>query len=230
MAWSPNDPHVASPLADDDGVRVLRKPGPRFGFEARASAAIALVVGIAVGGGLLLPGDGAPTAIVDSPTPPAQAPATHGDADIQGTALAVARSLDPSTTMAATRATPASGDPDDLANYFQPGDPVPSTANLIRALNEAGVRTGIAAFNPPGTSPPLEGLAVPADFELPPGYVRHHQATDDGETIEPILMFSPDLVLRDAQGRPIPLPANLVVPPELAPPGLPLRWVRPGKP
>ena len=125
---------------------------------------------------------------------------------------------------------PPSGDPPDLASYFRPGDAVPETANLIEALRDAGVREGIAAFNPPGTSPPLAGLAVPDGFELPSGFVRHHQSMDDGTLIEPILMFSPDLVLRDAQGRVIPLPENLVVPPGMAPPGLPLRWVQPGKP
>lgn len=43
-------------------------------------------------------------------------------------------------------------------------------------------------------------------------------------------MFAPDVVLRDAQGQPIALPESLVVPPELAPPGLPIRWLRPGTP
>ena len=123
-----------------------------------------------------------------------------------------------------------SNDPDDLAAYFQPGDPEPTGAEVITALQEAGVRTGLGAFNPPGTSPPLEGLAVPGDFPLPEGYVRHHQVTDEGVPIEPILMFSPDFTLFDAQGRPIAMPANRVVPPALAPPGLPLRWVRVGKP
>ena len=118
------------------------------------------------------------------------------------------------------------GDPNDLANYFRPGDPEPTGAELIEALNDAGIRTGIGAFNPPGTSPPLEGLAVPEDFELPEGYVRHYQSTDEGVAIEPILMFAPDFTLRDASGRPIALPDNRVVPPELAPPGLPPRRVR----
>jgi hypothetical protein len=59
-------------------------------------------------------------------------------------------------------------------------------------LHQAGVRTGLGAFNPPGTRPPLIGLAVPEDFALPPGYLRHHQATDDGQRIEAILMFDPD--------------------------------------
>ena len=123
-----------------------------------------------------------------------------------------------------------SNDPDDLAGYFQPGDPEPTGAEVITALQQAGVRTGLGAFNPPGTSPPLEGLAVPADFPLPEGYVRHHQVTDEGVPIEPILMFSPDFTLFDAQGRPIAMPADRVVPPGLAPPGLPLRRVRVGKP
>ena len=123
-----------------------------------------------------------------------------------------------------------SNDPNDLAAYFQPGDPEPTGAEVITALQEAGVRTGLGAFNPPGTSPPLEGLAVPADFKLPKGYVRHHQVTDEGVPIEPILMFSADFTLYDAQGRPVAMPANRVVPPELAPPGLPLRRVRVGTP
>jgi hypothetical protein len=96
---------------------------------------------------------------------------------------------------------------------------------LIQALRDSGITTGIAAFNPPGTSPPLVGLAVPADFVLPPGYVRHHQVTDDGELLEPILMFSPDYVFTDASGRPLAIPDNRVVPPELAPPGLPIREI-----
>lgn len=114
-------------------------------------------------------------------------------------------------------------DPDDLSSYVSPGDRAPTMGEVIEKLHEAGIRTGLGAFNPPGTSPPLVGLAVPEDFPLPEGYVRHYQATDDGQRIEPILMFSPDFDFRDAAGRPIALPDNLVVPPHLAPPGLPLR-------
>jgi hypothetical protein len=119
-----------------------------------------------------------------------------------------------------------SNDPDDLASYFQPGDPEPTGAQVIEALQQAGVRTGLGAFNPPGTSPPLIGLAVPEGYELPQGYVRHHQVTDEGVPIEPILMFSPDFVLRDARGRPIAMPTDRVVPPALAPPGMPQRQIR----
>ena len=71
----------------------------------------------------------------------------------------------------------------------------------------------------------LTGLAVPEDFPLPEGYVRHYQATDDGQRIEPILMFSPDRPRRDASGRPLLGREERVVPPELAPPGLPLRLI-----
>lgn len=98
-------------------------------------------------------------------------------------------------------------------------------AEVISALRETGEQEGIAAFNPPGTSPPLKGLAVPPDYVLPPGYVRHHQVTDQGEPIEAILMYAPDLVLLDAAGRPVPIPEDRIVPPERAPPGLPIRQV-----
>jgi hypothetical protein len=120
----------------------------------------------------------------------------------------------------------ASLDPDDLAAWVRPGDPEPTMAEVIDALRHAGIHDGIAAFNPPGTRPALEGIVVPEDFVLPPGYVRHHQVTDEGELIEPILMFSPDHEFVDARGRPIVLPEDGVVPPELAPPGLPIRRVR----
>ena len=60
---------------------------------------------------------------------------------------------------------------------------------------------------------------------LPPGYVRHHQATDDGQRIEAILMFSPDHPPRDAGGRPLAVPADRVVTADLAPSGFPIRYV-----
>lgn len=101
----------------------------------------------------------------------------------------------------------------------------PTMAEVIERLHQAGEHGGLGAFQPPGTRPPLIGLAVPEDFVLPEGYVRHYQATDDGQRIEAILMFAPDRQIVDAAGRPIPTPADRVVPPELAPPGLPLRRI-----
>lgn len=113
---------------------------------------------------------------------------------------------------------------EDLADHVPAGS-APSMGEVIEALHARGIRSGLGAFNPPGTRPALIGLAVPEDFDLPPGYVRHHQATDDGQRIEAILMFAPDFRLFDAQGRELALPADRVVPPELAPPGLPLRRI-----
>ncbi|WP_338872347.1 hypothetical protein [Myxococcus stipitatus] len=85
-------------------------------------------------------------------------------------------------------------------------------------------RTGLQLYQR-GTKPLKVGIVVPEDFALPPGYVRHYQSTDEGERVEAILMFHPDHKPVDANGQPIPLPENRVVPAELAPPGLPLRML-----
>lgn len=112
----------------------------------------------------------------------------------------------------------------DLADYVNEGER-PTMAEVIARLHQAGVYTGLGAFSPPGTRPPLIGLAVPEDFVLPKGYVRHYQATDDGQRIEPILMFAPDHQLFDTARQPIAMPKDRVVPPELAPQGLPIRRI-----
>ncbi len=88
-----------------------------------------------------------------------------------------------------------------------------------------GEKTGIHLFPPPGTKPIKGGIIVPDGYQLPPGYVRHFQATDDGEPVQAILMFHPDHRPVDADGRPIPLPADRVVPPEMAPPGMPIQML-----
>ncbi|HET7793387.1 MAG TPA: hypothetical protein VFL64_08380 [Rhizobacter sp.] len=107
----------------------------------------------------------------------------------------------------------------DLRDYLNAGEN-PSMAEVLDRLHRAGVYTGIGAFSPPGTSPPLVGIAVPEDFALPEGYVRHYQTTDDGQAIEPILMYAPDRQFVDGAGRPIEIPKDRVVRPEAAPPGL----------
>lgn len=112
----------------------------------------------------------------------------------------------------------------DLADYVNEGER-PTMAEVIQRLHAAGVRTGLGAFNPPGTRPPIVGLAAPEHFALPPGYVRHYQATDDGQRIEPILMFSPDAQTVVVNGRSVAVPADRVVTPELAPPGMALRRI-----
>ena len=118
------------------------------------------------------------------------------------------------------------GDPNDLANYAVPGQPAPTMGEVIAGLHKVGIRSGLGAFNPPGTSPPLVGLAVPEDYPLPEGYVRHFQATDDGQAIEPILMYSPDYEFLDAAGQAIEIPTDRVVRVAQAPAGLPIRQVR----
>lgn len=166
---------------------------------------------------------------------PAQARA-QGAADAmkgpgqQGPAPAGNNGAVPAT--AVKRSSPGAGqdhdpdDPNDLANYAVPGQPAPTMGEVIAGLHKVGIRTGLGAFNPPGTSPPLVGLAVPEDFPLPEGYVRHFQATDDGQAIEPILMYSPDYDFLDAAGRPIAIPADRVVRVAHAPAGMPIRQVR----
>ena len=86
----------------------------------------------------------------------------------------------------------------------------------------ARLKTGIGAFPAPGTKRIKSGLKVPDDFPLPPGYMRHYQATDKGLMLEPILLYHPDYELVNAEGHVIPLPPGRVVPPDMAPEGLPL--------
>jgi|GEM_PF-228551 len=118
-----------------------------------------------------------------------------------------------------------SNDVNDLARYVQPGDPEPTMGELIGALRASGEREGLAAFNPPGTSPMLRGLVVPEDFKLPAGYVRHYQTTDEGVMLAAILMFAPDSQTVDVNGRRLSIPENRVVPAELAPRGLPIQFI-----
>lgn len=116
-------------------------------------------------------------------------------------------------------------DRNDLANYVAAGQ-APGMEEVIDRLHAAGIHEGLGAFSPPGTSPPMIGLAVPDDYDLPEGYVRHFQATDDGQRIEPILMYSPDFNFYDSSGRQIAIPADRVVPANMAPPGLAIRPIR----
>jgi hypothetical protein len=92
--------------------------------------------------------------------------------------------------------------------------------DAIPALIAAGETGGITLFPLPGTKPIKRGLVVPDDFPLPEGYVRHYQTTDDGEQLPAILMFHPDYDFVNDRGEPIAVPADRVVPPDLAPPGL----------
>jgi hypothetical protein len=158
-----------------------------------------------------------PRSTTAAPSPPAS--------DVTSTAPAVSPTSRP--LLAPTVAPAAVPDEDptpDLSAYVTPGER-PAMGEVIQRLRSAGVEGGLAAFPPPGTRPALIGLAVPEDFVLPEGYVRHHQVTDDGQRIEAILMFAPDRQVVEVAGRTARVPENRVVPPELAPPGLPLRQI-----
>jgi len=208
-----------SSRADGAGLRVIAKPAQTGDARRWGAACLAVVVAGALTGWWLWLAPRAHAGAHAGGMPPAPVQRDEAAAHVGGS---------PPAAEAAPRPEPPampSNDPDDLAAYFRPGDPEPTGAQVIQALNQAGVRTGIGAFNPPGTSPPLLGLAVPADYELPTGYVRHHQVTDEGVPIEPVLMFAPGFVLRDARGRPIAMPEDRIVPPELAPPGMPQRKI-----
>lgn len=219
---SKQDPSRTPPSrADGEGMRVVPKRAARGGIWPWA-VSVGFVALAATAWWLLTPANTAGSAGTTGSRNAADAATTSGAAH------AAPSNLD-ARLRAASSQEPQSmprTDPNDLASYFQPGDPEPTGAEVIEALHEAGVRTGLGAFNPPGTSPPLLGLAVPENFRLPEGYVRHHQVTDEGVPIEPILMFAPDFVLYDKQGRPIPMPADRVVPPALAPPGMPIRPIQ----
>lgn len=229
MADRADDRHASASPMDADGVRVTAHP------RRRHRAAIAIVASaLAMAGAtwlLTLPAERPATAArAASPpefaaTEPASVMPTPAGGWTTAATPAAARSSVAAAPPPAGTTEWTSGDPSDLASWFQPGDPEPTMREVIETLHEMGIRTGLAAFNPPGTSPPLLGLAVPPDFPLPPGYVRHHQVTDDGVPLEAILMFAPDVVLHDASGRVVPLPEDRVVPPEYAPPGLPLRRI-----
>lgn len=99
-------------------------------------------------------------------------------------------------------------------------DAIPAEGGTDGAEADSEGPSGIELFPPPGTDPVKPGIVVPDDFELPVGFVRHYQTTDNGKQLPPILMFHPDYQPVDANGEKIALPEDRVVPPDLAPPGL----------
>ncbi|MQA22231.1 hypothetical protein [Rugamonas rivuli] len=202
----------------------MDKP-PRTWHPRTGYLAVALVLAV-IGCGVLVYLVTTPDANLAGPSLPAQA----GAASAAGPQSAPAPAMQQAAAQASQPSQPArapEGDADptrDLKSYVARGEK-PTMPEVIERLHERGVYSGLGAFSPPGTRPPKVGLAVPEDFELPAGYVRHHQATDDGQRIEAILMFAPDFQLYDSAHQPIAMPKDRVVPPELAPPGLPIRRI-----
>jgi hypothetical protein len=131
----------------------------------------------------------------------------------------------------AAGASEAAAPPVDARAEEPPAPEVPVGEEQAPAAEDAEgesaptVPSGVGLFPPPGTDPIKVGIVVPEEFDLPEGFLRHYQATDDGQELEPILLFHPDYELLDDAGQPIPLPESRVVPPELAPPGLPIRML-----
>ena len=234
-------PRRSGPTPTDSlpGSRMWR---PSFGYLA---IALGIVAG-ALAYGLMSPSTPTPTPtstststrVADGSASQANLPvaASNGAAAAPLRAMSAASGPAPAATQQISRTRDPGGDlTPDISDFVNKGEK-PTMAEVIERLHQAGVHGGLGAFSPPGTRPPLVGLAVPEDFVLPEGYVRHYQATDDGQRIEPILMYSPDHQFFNAAGQPIAIPKDRVVPPELAPPGLPIRRIlipaptEPGRP
>lgn len=178
------------------------------------------IAGLAVVGGLRFASDAGDTPR-EAAAPVASAP--PGEADARPIA-----SRPESEAGEPPRATvsPAARRPRRVARAPAPREEdAPGTSQPPFEFGPPGEVTGIALFPPLGSDPPKRGILVPDDFVLPEGYVRHHQATDDGERVPAILMFHPDYVWLDERGEAIALPPDLVVPPELAPPGMPIQML-----
>lgn len=201
-----------SPDPRGDGVRIIKRSNTKAGSRIFKWVVVALLSVCVVSGAVLL-----------WPKSPKSPQSIHADANMDDAETGDVAKIRRDGQMPDTPSRLAA--PDDISNYIAPGE-APPMAEVIARLNKAGVHTGLGAFSPPGTSPPMVGLAVPEDFDLPEGYVRHYQATDDGQRIDPILMYSPDFEYVDAAGRPLPLPKNMVVPPSMAPPGLPIHLIK----
>jgi len=210
---------------DRDGIRISEQAGVRRGvWLLIAAAALVALALIAIVRPLLTPpAVEAPAAVAVRPAAAARAGGPHP--------LLVPRELPPPAV------DPSAAESDPLAAVDR-SQPQNVEAALRAAMEEAaaeaaaraaeggeGEPAGIELFPPHGTNPPKSGIVVPDDFELPPGYLRHNQTTDDGQALRPILMFHPDFVMLDETGAEIELPEDRVVTPDLAPPGLPIEML-----
>jgi hypothetical protein len=203
----------------DDGVKIVATPGVRKSvwLIAAAMALVALAALLLV----RVAGERIATDVATPSEPPKSAPAT-----------AAASTREQETKPVATRharriAAPTSESPPTdpaPARAAQPAEP-PSREDAPFSMGKPGETSGIKLFPAMGTKPTKIGIVVPDDFELPEGYVRHFQASEDGELLPAILLFHPDFEWVDDAGEPIPLPPDRVVPPELAPPGMPIEML-----
>ena len=229
-------PSIGDPTRrdDPDGVRIVTTPGVR-----REVAWLALAVGLLGATAVwLLRALVAPAAPPDRPasTAPGAQVAAAAATPRRPRAVGAVTPNRPREAIHVERRTaddtgapmPASTRPRTGPTPVGNSDDTTPTAAAPAAADDSGDDpTGIALFPPPGTKPIKRGIVVPDDFELPEGYVRHYQATDDGKMLPPILMFHPDYQPVDANGQPVPVPENRIVPPELAPAGLAIQMLEP---
>lgn len=202
-----------------DGVKIVATPGVRKSvwLVAGAMALVALAA-------LLLVRVGAEQLAADV-TPSAKPP--KGAAAMPAAATREQETKPVASRHARRIAAPAAQSPlpgPAPAQSAQPVEP-PSREDAPFGFGKPGEKSGIDLFPPRGTKPTKIGIVVPDDFELPEGYVRHFQANEDGELLPAILLFHPDYEWVDDAGEPIPLPPDRVVPPELAPPGMPIEML-----
>ena len=217
-----------NPRANDDGVRIVPvSGGRRLPWLIAAAVALPIVVTLL-----------AVVFLRASSNPSTHSPPPTAAVDVARAEAAPVSASSPGAP-AAPRASP--GGPPRVVPHRVGAAPVTDDRGLgasprpeperspmreldagvaIMALREEGIHTGIAAFGLPGTSPPKPGIVVPEGFELPEGYVRHYQTTDDGQQLPAILMFHPDYEFRNARGEVVPVPEDRIVTPDMAPPGL----------
>jgi hypothetical protein len=207
------EPRKTRSRIDADGVKVTPVAGVRAGVWLIALAL--LLVGVA---GLL-------ALRVALPDGDSELEAAAPDPSAAGSALTARAAMAAEPAPAETRRVRPVRRQPTPPPPLPPGSteaPRAEPPSLPEFPEDAGTGpTGTGLFPPPGTDPPKVGLLVPEDFPLPEGYVRHYQSTDDGEPLPAILMFHPDYTFFDEQGNQIVLPPDLVVPPEMAPPGMP---------
>ena len=121
--------------------------------------------------------------------------------------------------------TPPAPRPEVRPTTAQGTPEAPPTPQEVPAMAQDAAPSGPAEGSNlyrPGTKKLKQGIIVPEGFKLPPGYLRHYQSTDNGEGVKPILMFHPDYKPVDSKGQPVEIPESRVVPPELAPAGMPI--------
>lgn len=223
-------PHWGKPRVDADGVRIAHDERASL---LRSVPLIATAITVSLAALLVI-------RIFDRPEPvPGSDPTGH--ASIDSASAPIPRRADQpiqideptplkdvrTTVRRRTEASVSGNRPQDesKAGAGEKGRPGIDARDYIAALRARGETEGLAAFSPPGTRPPRTGVIVPDDYVLPEGFARHYQTTDDGRRLDPILTLAPEYELVDYAGNPVPLTDGYIVPPEFAPPDLPVRML-----